>query len=426
MNRAKGSGSVFPLCSEKHGCPPKIDGERPDHKCKAPWRGQIEAGYTASGARRYVTVTGRSEKDATTKLRARQNQIEQHGIPKAGAATVTVKRWAEEWLTIYQRRVSPNRWTDARGVVRRYIIPAIGHKRLSSLTPADVRDVHAAVSAAGFSLHTSLRAHDVLMVMIKDAGREGYRVPGNTLTVKRPGVPESERDALPIDDAVALLRTAMTMPDGSKWVAPFLQGMRRGECLGLTWDRVDFDRRLVDVSWQLQALPYEDREAGTFRVPDGYRHKQLVGQMHLVRPKTRKSKRVLPIVPWMWGALDAWKQIAPPNRWGLVWTDNGEPIRMHDHLDAWVALQDAAQVAFCEDGEGRRYTLHEARHTCATILLQQGVDPHVVTSILGHSKITTSRGYQHVSLDMEMDALEQVASRLQLGLGITKAPPPSR
>lgn len=395
--RAKGTGSVFELPNGK-------------------WRGQYPAGYTAGGARRYVTVTGKSEKDAATKLRAKINEIEAHGIPRSGAAGITVRKWSEEWLPIYRKRVSPNRWTDARGVVRRYIVPTIGHKRLSSLTPPDVRLVHAAVEGAGRSLYTSLRAHDVLMVMLKDAGRDGLRVPGNVLTVKRPGTPESERDALPIPHAVALLKVAASRPDGSMWVAAFLQGLRSGEVRGLTWDRVDFDRRLIDVSWQLQAVPYEDRAAGTFRIPDGYLCRQLVGQMHLVRPKTKKSKRVLPLVPWMFDALKRWQACAPPNRFGLVWTRDGEPIRKHDHLDSWAALQDAAGVKReDEHGGTRRYTLHEARHTTATLLLRNGVDAHVVTSILGHSKITTSRGYQHVSLDMEMAALEQVAAMLQLG-----------
>lgn len=380
------------------------------------WRGQYPIGFTASGARRYATVTGRSEKDAATKLRSKINEIESHGVPRAGAGSKTVRAWSEEWLPLYQKRVSPNRWTDARGVVKRYIVPAIGHKRLASLTPPDVRLVHAAVESAGFSLYTSLRAHDVLMVMLKDAGRDGLRVPGNVLTVKRPGVPESERDALPIEDATAILRVASDMPGGSLWLSPFLQGLRSGEVRGLTWDRVDFDRRLIDVSWQLQALPYDDRAEGTFRVPEGYLKKQLVGQMHLVRPKTKKSKRVLPLVPWVYDALLAWKQVAPANPYDLVWTIGGRPIRTHDHLKAWAALQDSAGVAHVdEDGARRPYTLHEARHTTATLLLRAGVDPHVVTSILGHSKITTSRGYQHVSLDMELSALEQVAAMLQLG-----------
>jgi integrase len=256
----------------------------------------------------------------------------------------------------------------------------------------------------------------VLIVMLKDAGRDGLRVPGNVLTVKRPGTPESERDALPIEHATQVLNVAGGDPSGSRWVAAFLQGMRSGECRGLTWDRVDFHRRLVDVSWQLQELPYDDREAGTFRVPDGYTSRQLVGRMHLVRPKTTKSRRVIPLVPWMYDALKAWREVAPANPYGLVWTSNGRPISKHDDLDAWHDLQDRAGVQYAaDDGSVRKYTLHEARHTTATLLLKAGVDAHVVTAILGHSKITTSRGYQHVSLDMERAALEQVAAMLQLG-----------
>jgi site-specific recombinase XerD len=42
--------------------------------------------------------------------------------------------------------------------------------------------------------------------------------------------------------------------------------------------------------------------------------------------------------------------------------------------------------------------VHEARHTTATFLLAAGVDPGVVTMIMGHSSIATTRGYQHVDL----------------------------
>lgn len=394
--RGKGSGSVFELPSGK-------------------WRGQVEAGFTRSGARRYVTVTGKSEKDAATKLRAKINEIEKNGIPKSGATTVTVKRWSEEWLPIYQQKVRPSRFTDALGVVNRYIIPTIGHKRMSTLTPADVRDVHKATERAGFSAATTLRTHDVLMVMFKAALRDGITVPGNVLLVERPRTPESERDAIPLPDALAILDAAADRPDASRWVAALLQGMRQGECLGLTWNCVDLDKGVIDVSWQLQALPYEDREAGTFRVPRHFRHKRLQGQMHLVRPKSASGTRLIPIVPWMGRALEAWREGAPANDHGLVWTESGRPVRKVTDRRAWFDLQDAAEVAHVEDGVGRRYTLHEARHTTATLLLESGVDPHVVTSILGHSKITTSRGYQHVSQAMARKALESVAARLQLG-----------
>ena len=81
----------------------------------------------------------------------------------------------------------------------------------------------------------------------------------------------------------------------------------------------------------------------------------------------------------------------------------------------WEALQDAAQVAHVADGTGRRYEIHEARHTTATLLLAAGVDQHVVTSILGHSSIAVTRGYQHVNHEMKRDAMASIAQRLAIG-----------
>jgi site-specific recombinase XerD len=63
---------------------------------------------------------------------------------------------------------------------------------------------------------------------------------------------------------------------------------------------------------------------------------------------------------------------------------------------------------------GRYYVPHEARHTTATLLLEAGVDHHVITAILGHSSIVTSRGYQHVRTQLASKALEQIAAQLQL------------
>jgi len=63
---------------------------------------------------------------------------------------------------------------------------------------------------------------------------------------------------------------------------------------------------------------------------------------------------------------------------------------------------------------GRRYTIHEARHTTATLLLEAKVDYAVVKAIMGHTKIATTRRYQHVSQTLARRALDDVAARLGL------------
>ena len=137
--------------------------------------------------------------------------------------------------------------------------------------------------------------------------------------------------------------------------------------------------------------------------------------LHLVRPKTGRGRRIIPLVPWMTEALIGWRHVAPASPYGLVWPRaDGSPRRSSEDRAAWYELQDAAGV---RSAAGRRYHLHEARHRTATLLLEAGVDPQVVTEILGHSSIVTSRGYQHVSTDLARKALNAAAERLSLTSG---------
>src|SRR5690625_1650423 len=387
------------------------------------WVGQLEAGWTRAGTRRRIKVSykpkpGESDRSAEAevkrRMQAKRRAIETDGMP-ASSRSPTVKQWTETWLEMSQHRLRPKTWANYRSTVAAWIVPIIGRKRLDKLGPGDVRSVADAQRKAGRSSQTMRHTHTVLIRCLREAIAEGHTVPQRVLLVTAPTAGESDRDAIAIDDALALLEAASGHPDGSRWVAALLQGMRQGECLGLTWDAVDLTRGTVDVSWQLQALPYESGRAGRLRIPDGYEHCQLDGALSLTRPKTGKGRRLIPLVPWMTSALTAWREAAPESPHGLVWPRaDGRPQTSREDRHAWYALQDEAQVS---GPGGRRILLHEARHTCATLLLEGGIDPETVKTILGHSSILVSRGYQHVSPALARQALEQVAGRLGLSEG---------
>lgn len=378
------------------------------------WIATIEAGTTISGTRRRITVSAKTESECKAKLKKKRQEIDLNGAPAAGVhGSTTVKTWAAEWLKMHERAVRPKTFATDRSSVGRWIIPTIGRRRLAELTPADVRQVTTAVSDAGRSSTTARYAQGVLTRMLRAAIVEGHAVPQRVLMTKAPAKAASTRGAIPIEQAKAILAVAADQPGGSRWVAALLQGMRQAECIGLTWECVDFDRGLIDVSWQLQQLPYKDRARGIFRVPDGYEARQLRLSWHLVRPKTSSGYRVLPMLPWFATSLQTWKEIAPESKYGLVWArPNGDPLDPPEDSEAWNATQEAAGVA---KADGERYTLHEARHTTATLLMEANVPDVVVTSILGHSSIVTSKGYQHAADKQTRDAMEQVAGLLGLG-----------
>lgn len=425
--RPHGTGSVSQEHGARHGCPPVEvvigkDGKpvkvRPEHKCRGPWVGSYESGWSTTGVRARKRVKAATEKECRVRLLAAMRQGET-AAPVVGARP-TVHSWCATWLENTSTHLRPKTWGTNRSAVRQWIDPTIGKRRLDTLSPGDVRAVYRAVLDAGRKPATATRAHAVLMWLLKDAIREGHKVPPAVLLVDGPGAGETDRDAIPLDDALEILAIAATRPDASRWLAAML-GMRPSECRGLTWRAVDFERSRIDVSWQLMALPYKvarDRSSG-FRIPPEYSVRQVHGAIHLVRPKTDSGKRIIPMVPAMKAALLAWKAIAPTSTVGLVWPDaQGMPRDDGDDRDAWRSITDEAQVARVdEDNHGRRYALYECRHTAAVLLRANGATDEDITAILGHASILSSRAYLHATSISTREALERVMDRLELTAG---------
>src|SRR5207244_229610 len=68
----------------------------------------------------------------------------------------------------------------------------------------------------------------------------------------------------------------------------------------------------------------------------------------------------------------------------------------------------------CEIADVRYIRFHDLRHTCATLLLEQGVDLVTVKDLLGHAQIhTTADVYAHVRLRLQRKAIEAIGDALQ-------------
>lgn len=84
---------------------------------------------------------------------------------------------------------------------------------------------------------------------------------------------------------------------------------------------------------------------------------------------------------------------------------NGLPLDPSADHRAWKALLASVGV--------RPARLHDARHTAATLLLQQGVPARVAMQILGHSQISLTLGtYSHVVPELATAAAESMAAAL--------------
>lgn len=379
------------------------------------WQVKIQNGFLPNGNRRVITRIAPTEAKARV-IRTKLQRDLHNGITPASG--ITVKAWADQWLAIRQTTARPKTYGTDASAVRKWIVPAIGTRKLAGLTRADIDAVTQAQRAGNLKSSSLRRNHMTLTKMLKDAQAYGHQVPPNVLTVDAPRVNENDREAIPLPDAVRLLRAIGGTPDPSRWLAVLLQALRPGEALGTLREAFDFDDMTMTISWQLQDLPYnEPRDPSSgFRVPDGYEYRQLEGTWCLVRPKSDSGWRVVPLTETMALAAKAWLEVAPKSEHGLMWCrKDGGPIDREDFIADWRALQ--ASVGIQHPTRTRvvdkvtvpdQYVVHEGRHTAATILkVVLGVDDDVVAAIMGQSKIVKTYVHRKL-LDEARKAMQEM------------------
>lgn len=376
------------------------------------WVATVEAGWTKRGTRRRITRIANSKREAMVHLRDLERELLLEGAPEEGQNTrETAKTWFETWLEHTRSTLTPSSWTTNRSAINQWITPTIGHVRLTDLGAQHARQVIKSVLDKGRAPSTAIRTHSVLMQGLQAALLEGHRIPQPIFHVPAPAAgDQGKREAIPLGDSLKILQAALETTYATRWVAALLQALRPAEARGLTWEAINFTKGEIDVSWQLKPLPYNtprDRDSG-FRVPTGYETRHLVDAYHLVRPKTRAGRRIIPMVPWMRDALLKWQEQADVNDYGLVWPNGGgRPMTDKQDRALWRAILEKAKVP--------AYDLYAARHTTATILRELGVDDETIIAIMGHASILSTKAYLHTDRDRARAALEKVAARLQLG-----------
>ncbi|GAA1572551.1 site-specific integrase [Kribbella karoonensis] len=171
-------------------------------------------------------------------------------------------------------------------------------------------------------------------------------------------------------------------------------GLRRGELLGLRWEDINLDDKFLEIRQTLQRVD---------------------GELRAVTPKTRRSRRTVPLIDLCvddlreHGERQARDRKSVGERWvdtGYVFTTEiGTPIEPDNLRRNWYPVRTAAGL------DGVR--LHDLRHSCVTLLLGLKVPPHIVQAIVGHANLdVTMTIYAHTSLDEMRAALNKLGEHL--------------
>lgn len=380
------------------------------------WVGGVDLPAGADGKRRQKRVVRKSRNDCLAAMRDIKRDLLAGNLP---TRNITVEKWLTYWLTeiVTAKDLRPSSIGYYEKAVRLYLIPALGAKRMDKLTPADIRDMYKQLRSR-ISSHAALKADKTLRVAFKAAVRDGVI---NYSVMDRVDKPPHLPAAQASFDAATAMRIIATAEEtqgpmwAARWATGFVTGAREGEILGLEWDRINVDKGFVDVSWQLQRLQKKHGCGGTcglkrpsfcpqahWDLPPSLQWRECEGSLVWTRPKTRAGTRIIPLIPQL---ADILERVRGESRHNLVFHhEDGSPFAPDQDQKMWRKL-----LADCEIPHLRQ---HSIRHSTATLLMEAGVDAHVIAAILGHTDIVVTRGYQHVSTELARQAWTNLAELL--------------
>ncbi|AVH24585.1 tyrosine-type recombinase/integrase [Nocardia cyriacigeorgica] len=259
------------------------------------------------------------------------------------------------------------KYLDRLRAAGQIVRPARGLYALAPDTPAPR-------AAQGVKARTVVTMLTQLTAALDDAMEQGL-IPRNVARmVKRPDVEDTEMQVWTREQA-ATFREHVRDQRLYPLFLLSLCGLRRSEIMGLRWSRID--GATVHVRRGRVAVGSEVVEGD---------------------PKSRRSRRSLPLPPDVAAALRSFKvtQKAEALALGIAWDDErlvavdeeGEPIRPEWYSDEFQRQAKAAGVPVIR--------LHDARHTAATILLDSGASVAAAAKWLGHDPAVLLRVYGHV------------------------------
>nr|CAA9313301.1 MAG: Phage integrase [uncultured Nocardioidaceae bacterium] len=359
------------------------------------WVASLDLDPDGGPTRRRKVPYGATRREVVAKLREAQQRLADGASVEDSRILVGpfLTRWSVEGLGAANIKATTQE--NYAGIARTHLVPTLGHLRLDRLAPSDVDRLLAGKRQRGLSDSTVRLIYTVLRRALDHAARDGLVRRNVAAAVSRPTVAHRDAAVLSPAQAQTLLEAARGQRLCALYAVAMAAGLRRGEALALRWSDVDLHAATLRVSRTLS---------------------RTAAGLTFTEPKPARSRRTIPLPASLVDELRAHRtrQLAERLAAGSLWRDHdlvfpsltGTPLDPRNALRAFTATAERAGLA----GIG----LHTLRHTCASLLLAQGVHPRIVMETLGHSGISiTMDTYSHVMPPQQREAADRMEGALQ-------------
>ena len=365
------------------------------------YQGKRKSKWIATG----LTIKGNKKRAEAILMDARRNFQEE--APLRMEAKTLFADFLEQWLEVIRDSIAVPTYASYSNLSNGVIIPYFRKygTTLEYLAAKDIQQFYLE-QRKRVSGCTVIHYHAIIHKALKYAVKLDLIATNPADRVERPKKERYVASFYDADEVNALFQAAR----GTNLEIPILlgafYGLRRSEVIGLKWDAIDFERNTITVQHTVTSCNVDGKN-------------MLVAAD---RTKTKSSMRTLPLVPFMKERLLQQKKVQAENRklcgrsyvkdyLGYVCVNEIGAILKPNYIStSFPKLLEANGL--------RHIRFHDLRHSCASLMLANGVPMKQIQEWLGHSDFsTTANIYAHLDYSSKLHS----ADVMLISLGLEKS-----
>lgn len=308
-----------------------------------------------------------------------------------------------------------------------YVRSSFGNRKIATIKYSDVKQFYYfLMTEKGFkpnsleSIHTII--HPTLTMAVRDNIIRNNPADGVMGEIKKSNAWEkAKRHALTIEQQTAFMKYTAESPVYSHWLPLFIvllgTGCRIGEALGLRWQDLDFENRIISINHNL-----------VYRIQDSGKCEN-----HITTPKTKTGIRMIPMMEAVYQAfmdeqrqqmemgfstqiIDGYSGFVFTNRFGNVLiptTVNRAIKRIYNayNEEEKIRAKEEKRVPLLLP----HFSCHHLRHTFCTRYCENETNLKVIQEIMGHADITTTMDiYAEATEEKKKESLAKLEIKVKI------------
>ena len=363
------------------------------------WTARMIIGTNEAGKPRIKAFYGKSEREVKKKMKEFEKEL--HKNDGTVVQKNTVETYMRNWLySVKSNELKPKSFDRLEQTIVYQVIPHIGNLQIAAIQADDVQKMLNTLKAEGKSYSTIKKAYDAVNECFR-TGMIKRTVTGNpALGVAVPAkktFTKSKIKCYTKEESERLCEAATRCYKNGKMIyrlgnaipLALNTGLRLAELVGLKWEDVSLEDRILTVSETRVVVKDRSGKSG---------NKYITIEQDSA--KSESSERTLYLNDEALAALSQLHDVTGGFKYVLSTEDGGAlSPRYLDRMLRKIAVL----AGFPEE---KIYGLHSLRHSFASRLFENGEDVKTVSEILGHSDITiTYNTYIHLINDQKKTAI---------------------